>query len=438
MNLVIQSYLRRWWWVFAGATLFDSLAMLPVWMKPEIKVAPIALLMTGVFILSMEVKRGRGRTLLSLPMTAREVGRSWRFVAFELPLMLTVLAIFISCGVAIGAIGAKRIPLDTIALLIGRQALLLGALFFAIKGVEGAAVAQSFEGRVRTLARVFTWIGVIMVCIFVPQFMPNEVGEIDWYYWLIGVVLFVFTFLGWKRAATLALPLGQTFRDLAPTKRQTPKVEARRLIQRKPDGAAMLLSGPLLRVAGIGVLIMVFNSITFAFIFGPTNGELDANAIRGQIQGVTPIITGICTIGITIQIRIFKIAPISRTALSFWLSVGPLLATAVLMLAGTLIYFVVANEMLPVDSLVRMIGVSLALLLITPTILHFGFRPASLAITIVLFAGAGGGVQVLPNWIAFAVGFVAFCFAFGANRQLLKTSSRPWRPGAMRIWGRTW
>ncbi|MEM7015567.1 MAG: hypothetical protein AAF585_29255, partial [Verrucomicrobiota bacterium] len=419
MNQVIQFYLRRWWWVFAGATLFDSLAMLPVWIKPEVKVGPIALLMTGVFILSMEVKLGRGRTLLALPLTASDVGRSWRFVAFLFPLILTVVAVGISSVIALGAIGAEGVPLAGIALIVLRTALLLGALFFAIKGVEGSAVAHSVEARVRSFTRVLVWIGVILACIFLPQFMPNDVAEIGVLYWLIGVVLLVLTILGWKRAETLAIPLGQTFRDLAPKKRGTTIDEAKRLIQRKPIGAAMLLSGPLLRVVLIGATIMIFNSFIFAFMLGAMDNKMDANSIRGQIQGITPILTGICTIGLTLQIRVFKIAPVSRLTLGLWMTAGPLLATAILMFFGALIYLLIAKEWLPFDSLMRMIGVSLTLLLLTPTILKFRFRPLSLAITIVLFAGAGGGAQALPIWIALPIGLSAFCFAFWANLQLL-------------------
>ena len=79
MSRLILDHYRRWWWVLAIAGAFQFRFGWSIARRPEeafeFWVFMVAL-WTSAILLSYNLKHGVARTVMALPLTARQIGRS--------------------------------------------------------------------------------------------------------------------------------------------------------------------------------------------------------------------------------------------------------------------------------------------------------------------------------------------------------------------------
>jgi len=91
----------------------------------------LVILWISAFALNLDLQNGSGRVQLTLPMSARQIGRAWWLLSVALPtLFLTLIS---SLAMVINsANGGKGFPLDALATTAITYALCFGSLFYLI------------------------------------------------------------------------------------------------------------------------------------------------------------------------------------------------------------------------------------------------------------------------------------------------------------------
>ena len=80
MKRLMLDYFRRWWWVLALVGIFEFRLGWSIANRPEDNFEFWGLMLalwTGANLLSFDLRRGVVRAIAPLPLTARQIGRSW-------------------------------------------------------------------------------------------------------------------------------------------------------------------------------------------------------------------------------------------------------------------------------------------------------------------------------------------------------------------------
>ena len=88
MKRLMLDHFRRWWWVLALAGLLEFWLGWSIANRPQVPFEFWALLMSlwaGPNLLSFDFKRGALRPIAALPLTSRQIGRSWWLATVPLP-----------------------------------------------------------------------------------------------------------------------------------------------------------------------------------------------------------------------------------------------------------------------------------------------------------------------------------------------------------------
>ena len=120
---IIRDYLTRMRWYFGGGFIFHLAAMSACWWLGN----PILLGIYGgsAIILMCELQHGGNtttRTMLSLPVTADQLARCWRWVGLEFPVILFLLTLLLSAAIG-AAFGAPHLQGGCPEIRQGRQSL---------------------------------------------------------------------------------------------------------------------------------------------------------------------------------------------------------------------------------------------------------------------------------------------------------------------------
>jgi len=138
MTRLILDHFRRWWWVLlptaalsfglgwyicvlGGKSLAFWVLVLCLWM--------------GATLLGFDLKHGLARTLLALPLTARQIGRGWWFASVGIPAL--AMGVLLCSGAALWSHfhPAKDVPALKLALACLFCLLWLGNTFTSIYGM---------------------------------------------------------------------------------------------------------------------------------------------------------------------------------------------------------------------------------------------------------------------------------------------------------------
>ncbi|MEY3898296.1 MAG: hypothetical protein RLZZ214_3817, partial [Verrucomicrobiota bacterium] len=202
--MIIRDYLTRKRWYFVIGFIIHLIAMTGCWWMG----APMFLGIYGgsSIILMFELQRGgnaTARTLLSLPVTAAQLARCWRFVGLEFPVALFLIPLLL--GSLIGAaFGAPHLTAEFLLLTAVSQTLFLGILFFALTGVPGHPRSGATL-RQRVIDGVFAiiWGGSMSGIMLLSMATPRHFADLDRGRMIAGILLAVATVAGWFRADTL-------------------------------------------------------------------------------------------------------------------------------------------------------------------------------------------------------------------------------------------
>ena len=191
-------------WYFAGGFIIHLAAMTGCWWMGR----PIMLGIYGgsAIILMFELQRGGNattRTMLSLPVTADQLARCWRFVGLGFPVVLFLIPLLL--GALIGAsFAAPHLTAEFLLMTAISQTLGLGVLFFTLTGVPGQPrPGATLWQRGVDIVYGMIWGGSMSGIMFLSMATPLHFADFDRGGLIAGLLLAVATVAGWFRADIL-------------------------------------------------------------------------------------------------------------------------------------------------------------------------------------------------------------------------------------------
>ncbi len=163
MNRLIFDYFRRWWWLLASGGAFQFKIGWSISAKAdypfEFWVFMVALWM-GARLLNFDLQRGVARTVVSLPLTARQIGRSWWVATIPIPAVVLAGLLFLGawafhCFHPANLFPAERLGLASLFVLPW-----LGTTFTSIYGLN-QDIFGTPQQRISTM--FFSWLSVILL-----------------------------------------------------------------------------------------------------------------------------------------------------------------------------------------------------------------------------------------------------------------------------------
>lgn len=135
MKRLILDYFRRWWWVLALGALSEF------WMGWSIPGEPkhnfefwglLIALWTGANLLQQDFQRGLARAMATLPLTSRQIGRSWWLATVAIPAAGMAALVFAGAGAFYFFNRTADFPVNRLAIACLFNLLWLGTLAAAI------------------------------------------------------------------------------------------------------------------------------------------------------------------------------------------------------------------------------------------------------------------------------------------------------------------
>ena len=433
---IIRDYLTRMRWYFAGGFIFHLAAMTGCWWMG----VPIFVGIYGgcAIILMFELQRGgnaTARTMLSLPVTAAQLARCWRFVGLEFPVILFLIPLLL--GAVIGAaLGAPHLTAEFLLLVAINQTLCLGILFFALTGVPGQPrQGATFWRRLVDIIYGMIWGGSMGGIMFLSMATPRYFADLDRGRMIAGILLAVATFAGWFRADTLV-------RNRA----ARPGTRVRSSEKLSPTQNAREWQ----RVGAMTFLCLRFGSLTLTIIM--TILLIQWFAIEWLISGTKPQTTfvksqiglmAIMTVFMTLcnllgQLRVLRTMPIRPRVLTHWLVFWPLGLAMIVWLMPQLALSLFDGTSIEWHRFGQSLVEPVFMAILLPLTLRFGLKvwiifPVMMFASLISSAGPFlfGGISEIHNgwWAAASVTFLAT--VWWISYRLLGTP-HPWRANAMK------
>ena len=204
MKRLILDYFRRWWWMLAlgGALQFwigGSIVSHPDY-PFEFWIFMVSIWM-GAILLGFDLKRGVARAAMSLPLTARQIGRAWWLATIPVPAIWLGALLFLGAGTAHYFHPGKVFPTERLALASLFVLPWLGTAFTSIYGMNNDAIFGT--RRERFNINFFSLLSVAMLFGGMLTLQDSTKQPLKFSIYLaVGVVLIV---AGWFRAEKFVL-----------------------------------------------------------------------------------------------------------------------------------------------------------------------------------------------------------------------------------------
>ena len=430
---IIRDYLTRMRWYFAGGFIIHLAAMTGCWWMGR----PIMLGIYGgsAIILMFELQRGGNattRTMLSLPVTADQLARCWRWVGLEFPVILFLLTLLL--GAAFGtAFGAPHLTAEFLLLVAISQTLTLGVLYFALTGVPGQPrPGASLWQRAQDVFFGLIWGLSMPAFIFISMAVPRHFADLDRAQIIAGLLLAVATVAGWFRADILvrnrAARPGTAVRNPSPVLR---------VGEWKRFGAMPFLA---LRQGSLTLsLIMTILLIQwFAIEWLISGAKPQTTFVKSQI-GLMAIMTVFMTLcNLLGQLRVLRTMPIRPRVLTHWLVFWPLGLAMIVWLLAQMISSLLDGAPIEWHRFGQSLVGAVFMAILLPLTLRFGLKvwiilPVMMFASVISSAGSFlfGGISEIHNgwWAVASVTFLAT--VWWISYRLLGTL-HPWRANAMK------
>ena len=446
MHLIVKDYLNRKAWVYLGSWLGHLLVTMFMWQQQKVMV--LALVAGGgAFLLMFELMQRGGsapRTLLSLPVSAGQLAKSWRFVALEFPALIFFVAL------VIGAVLAKLSGIDQnlswerFCIMALVQTLLLGVMFLALTGFHtGIQPAMTWQDRIRNYAASTLWGLSIPGAFILTNFLPSDFSGVNRGHLVAGGLMLIATVAGWFRAEVLVRNR---------TRRQgtggIPRTLPRRGDQPNRDKKSWTGFGGLpwfvfkfgRHIGLIALAILFFNWLGIEWFNRTVGSSRNYPRNFGQAAFVIPVLALVFSFSILNLLRSLRAMPISLIQLTNLLVFASLILGMAFQILTAGIYFLLFGEFPELLTVVAGLTSCSVVLLALPVFLKFGFRLwAFVAICVIVPMSMIFGTpsdyriwRVLSEDGKLLLCGIVFVFAASTSwilsHQLLK-KSRPWRAG---------
>lgn len=433
---IISDYLTRRRWYFAAGFIIHLILMTACWWVGK----PVMLGIYGgsAIILAFELQCGghaTTRTMLSLPVTADQLARCWRFVGFGLPVVLFLIPLVL--GAAIGAAyGAPYLTAEFFFLIVISQTLFLGICYFALTGVPGQPGTGATPWQ-RTQDGFFTllWVFSIPAVMFLSLAIPRHFADLGKGGVIAGILLAVGSVAGWFRADVLVRN-----RAARPGSGDS-KVEnispARNAREWKRFGALPYFC---LRFGSITLLTLLAMLLVYRFVMvwltaGSTRGN---NVSHTQIVMFVILTTFISFSQLLGQLRVLRTLPLRTSTLTHGLLFWPFALAMVLGLLAQAVFLLLDGAPIDWNLLGQSVFGAGLLTILLPLTLRFGYRLWTM-MPVMMFAVfmssmapllCGGFVK--NHWLWCLAGLAALLLGVWWATWRLLATAHPWRAGAMK------
>ena len=203
MKRLILDYFRRWWWILALGAVF---AFVQGWFIAdnakyafEFWIFLIAIWM-GALLLNFDLQRGVARTIVALPLTAKQIGRSWWLATVAIPAIALAALLFLGAGTFRYFYPNKVFPAGRLAMASLFVLPWLGTTFTSIYGMNNDLFRHSRE---RTCAIFFSLLSTIML--FGGMLTLQNASKQPFKFAILMGVGTLLTMAGWFRAERFVL-----------------------------------------------------------------------------------------------------------------------------------------------------------------------------------------------------------------------------------------
>ncbi len=438
MKLIIRDHLRRWWWVWmVGAILQCVLGWFSSTDTPpkDFFVSLMAIFL-GPFLLQFDMQRGFIRTIVSLPLTAKKIGRTWWLAVVALPALMVTMIAFLSAGVSHLIHPELVFPVKWLALNCTISTAWLGTSFVVLLGFSNGQVDRWWE-KLRNMIFGVLWGGSIGGWSFVSKYLFDTPTKTMWAL-IVGGVL---TLIGWLLAERMvtqraAMRPGVQFGRRQPGQHKAPAGFG---------GLPYLWQHLFIRVGRFALVFVVYMIVMQAVM--RDGSKLSPKQL---FEASLPALSSFSyffmylflVLPMLMQLRSLRALPISTSALAATLVLTPAAPILLIGLVWAAVGggvpdggngFHISDSFLTAAASVA-IGV--------PIFVWQGMKSGAYVLVVVLMVVSTIGpvlfnsIQFPPAFSAlFSIGFIAL--AFELTRRLLQSSSRAYRPppAMMTGWG---
>ncbi|MBC8126418.1 MAG: hypothetical protein H8M99_04625 [Gloeobacteraceae cyanobacterium ES-bin-144] len=434
--MIVRDYLERIRWYYIGGFILHWFAMSVCWWmgKPVL----IGVIGGSALVLMFELIRGGNaatRTMLSLPMTADQLARCWRFVALEFPALLFLVPLLL--GALIGAVfGAPFLNAEFLLLIAIGQTLCLGVIFFALTGIPGQPRTNAtLWQRTRDLFFGMLWGLSIPAFMFFSLITPHHFADLEKEPIIVGVLLIVATAAGWMRADVLVRE--RAARSGNGDRKINNILPERNSGEWKRFGAMPYFCLRFGTTTIFMFLAMLLINWIFLTEFAST-AKHGASIVKSQSMMFVAMSAFVSFFQLLNQLRVLRAMPIRTSTLTHWLIFWPLGLSTVLAAFVQLIFWLIDRS--PINgSWLQDAAFSVGLLtILLPLTLRFGLKLWTMVLMMILFGITTAIIPLSKSvdldrysfglWVGFAI--ILAC-VWWCSFQLLATS-HPWRAGMMK------
>ncbi len=445
MKAILLDYLSRRAWVLGSLWMLHVLLTV-VYCVTNQAFFPAVALFGGSLLLSFDIMQGGSglpRTLLSLPVTEKQIGRAWRIAALELPALLYLGAQITGTLVAL-AMGIGNVTWQSFLILLLVQTLILGTHFFALTGLPShqASWNASLTSFSRALATAL-WAGIIPFSFLIVSAIPKRFADIEPAALAVGSVMLALTIAGWFRATGMVR--GRLSRSNRVGSATQPSLIG------QTDHSAYTRFGGLpyfafFSASRFGSLLIAILSLNWgaALMFGKLyGGDVDiVSFLVPQVSFFAMFLGAMTSFRTLSQFRLLQSLPLGTRTLTHLLILLPIPLAGGFALLAWLILRVLSDTSPNPAHLVLALACGAPLLLIMPMILRYSLKPAVFLFAIFCASGFVGMTPTLMRnvtpTLTEAIGLLSISiavftsFAWMLTQRTLRTS-HPWKSGALRM-----
>ena len=435
-RLIISDYLLRKRWYFGIGFLIHLIAMTGCWWMG--RPVMFGIFCGSAFVLLLELQRGGNattRTMLSLPVTADQLARCWRFVGLEFPVVLFLIPLLL--GAAIGAVyRAPYLTAEFFFLTAIAQTLFFGICYFALTGVPGQpGTGATLWQRTQDGLFMLLWVISIPAVIFLSMAIPRHFADLGLRGILAAILLAVGSVAGWFRADVLVRNRAARPGSGNPEVAILSPAQSAREWQRFGALPYFCLRFGSITLLALLAMLLVYRFFMVWLSAGSTRGN---NGSHTQIVMFVMLTTFTSFSQLLGQLRLLRTLPLRTSTLTHWLLFWPFALAMVLGLLAQGVSLLLDGA--PVDW--NLLGQSVfgagLLTLLLPLTLRFGYRLWTM-MPVMMFAVFMSSLAPIlwggfakNHWLWVLAGLAAFLLVVWWMTFRLLATAHPWRAGAMK------
>jgi hypothetical protein len=199
MKRLILDYFRRWWWMFAlGSVLLVRLGW-SIAKNPddrfEFWLFLIAMWM-GAILLGSDLKKGAARAVLTLPLTARQIGRGWWLATIVVPAAGMSACMFSGAEIFHCVHPEKVLPMPTLWMASFFVLPWLATAFTSVYGMNNDVISGNWRQRLAIM--FFSWLAIITLFGGMLTLQDSTRAPVKFAIYQVAAVVMIVA--GWIRA----------------------------------------------------------------------------------------------------------------------------------------------------------------------------------------------------------------------------------------------